>query len=69
MESINLKVNGMHCSGCEARIKNSLESIKGIKKIKASHKRGTVDISYDAGNISLGEIKENIEDLGFEVVE
>ncbi len=69
MESINLKVNGMHCSGCESRIKNSLESIKGIKKIKASHKSGTVDISYDAGNISLGEIKENIEDLGFEVVE
>lgn len=69
MENIKLKVNGMHCNGCESRIKNSLESIKGIKKVKASHEKGTVDILLDTSKVDLNDIKENIEDIGFEVVE
>lgn len=68
MENIILKVNGMHCAGCETRIKNALESIKGVKKVNANHSEKTVEISFRKNSDILDNIKETIEDLGFEVV-
>lgn len=69
MENITLKVSGMHCSGCEKRVKNALESIKGIKKVNASYLNQNVEITFKKNTASLDKIKEIIEDLGFKVEE
>ena len=37
MEEIILKVEGMHCSGCENRVKSALSQIDGIESVEASH--------------------------------
>lgn len=65
MKEINLKVKGMHCEGCENRIKNSLGTIDGVDEVIASHIDGTVLIKTNK-KIDLKDIKERIEDLGFE---
>ena len=44
MKEINLKVNGMHCKGCENRIKNLLSTIDGVDEVIANHINGTVVI-------------------------
>lgn len=67
MQKIIIKVNGMHCEGCENRIKNSLKEFNGIKYVQANHKTGKVIIEEENANID--EIKEQIENLGFEVKE
>lgn len=69
MENITLKVSGMHCSGCEKRVKNALESIKEIKKVNASYLNQNVEITFKKNTVSLDKIKEIIEDLGFKVEE
>lgn len=68
MEELVLKVEGMHCSGCENRVKNALEQIDGIEEVKASHEDGEVVITL-SHEVSMAEVKEAIEDLGFEVKE
>ena len=68
MKEINLKVNGMHCEGCENRIKNSLSTIDGIDEVTANHIYGTVVIKINK-NVDLEKAKETIEDLGFEIEE
>lgn len=68
MKEINLKVNGMHCEGCENRIKNSLSTIDGIDEVTANHIYGTVVIKINK-NVDLEKVKETIEDLGFEIEE
>ena len=68
MEELIIKVEGMHCSGCENRVKNALEQIEGIEKVKASHEDGEVVIKI-SHEVSMEEVKEAIEDLGFEVKE
>ena len=68
MKEINLKVKGMHCEGCENRIKNSLSTIDGIAEVIANHKDGTVIIKTNK-DIDLDNIKERIDDLGFEIEE
>ena len=68
MKEIKLKVKGMHCEGCENRIKNSLSTIDGISEVIASYSNGTVIIKTNK-NVELNQIKEIIDDLGFEIEE
>ena len=65
MKEIKLKVKGMHCEGCENRIKNSLSTIEGVDEVIANHVDGTVLVKTNK-EVDLDEIKEIIENLGFE---
>lgn len=68
MKELELNVNGMHCSGCENRIKNTVEKISGIKEVYANHETGKVKLVIKK-DIDIGIVKEKIANLGFEVVE
>ena len=61
MKEINLKVEGMMCTGCENRIQNAVKNMNGIKSVKADHTTGTVKIEAEDG-IEESKIKEKIED-------
>ena len=65
MKEINLKVIGMHCEGCEDRIKNSLSTIDGIEEVIANHIDGSVLIKTNK-EVDIEDIKEKIKELGFE---
>lgn len=68
MKELLIKVDGMHCEGCEKRIQNALKNLKEIKKVIANYKKGTVNIILKK-DISEVKIKEIIEDIGFFVKE
>ena len=67
MKKIELKVEGMHCEGCEKRIINSLSSRNGFLNVKANHEDGTVLIEVE-DEITKEEVASMMEDIGFEVV-
>lgn len=67
MKEIIIKVNGMVCGGCENRVQNAIKSTKGVKKVVADHQFGTVTILAKE-EINETEIKEKIENIGFEVI-
>ncbi len=67
MEKINLKVNGMVCTGCENRVKNALMNIEGVKKVSADHKKNLVTITLKE-QIEQNLIEKGIENLGYEIV-
>lgn len=64
MKETIIKVEGMMCTGCENRIQNAVSEIKGVESVKANHENGTVEIK---GTADINEIKQAIEDIGFEV--
>ena len=66
MKEINLKVEGMMCTGCENRIQHAVKNMNGIKSVKADHTTGTVKIEAEDG-IEESKIKEKIENIGFDV--
>ena len=68
MKEINLKVEGMMCTGCENRIQNAVKNMNGIKSVKADHTTGTVKIEAEDG-IEESKIKEKIENIGFDEIE
>ena len=66
MKETIIKVEGMMCTGCENRIQNAVSEIKGVESVKADHEKGIVEVK---GTADIKEVKEAIEDLGFEVKE
>ncbi|MBR2299704.1 MAG: heavy-metal-associated domain-containing protein [Alphaproteobacteria bacterium] len=67
MQEANLKVEGMRCHGCEMRVQNALLAIEGVKSVSANFEQKAVDVQFETP-ASLDDIKEKIDDLGFEVI-
>ena len=65
MKETNLKIEGMHCAGCSARLEKVLNNLEGVEIAKVSLEEKKATIKYDETKISLENIKESIEDAGF----
>ena len=71
MKELELNITGMHCSGCENRIKNVVLELKEVKKVEANHETGKVKITLkkDVSEEIVNNIKTSIEKLdGFKVL-
>ncbi len=66
MKEINLKVEGMACSGCENRIKNAVKTISGVDEVEANHETGVVKVKAE-DSVNIENIKEKIDSIGFDV--
>lgn len=56
------KVEGMHCSHCEAAVVRAVEALDGVESAKASASRNTLTIK---GKASLDDVKEAVEKAGY----
>jgi len=66
LQEITLNVTGMTCAHCEKAVTNALQDL-GVSKIKASAKKGTVNIVFSPENITLDAIKSEINEMGYHV--
>ena len=57
----------IHCGGCETRIQSVLTRIPGVEKVDASHKTQRVELALDPDVVSLQDIKDKLENLGYNV--
>jgi len=66
MEKI-MKIEGMMCGHCEARVKKTLEKIEGVAEAKVSHTEGTAIVILNA-EVSNETLKKAIEDQDYTVL-
>ena len=62
-----LSVKGMTCPSCEIKIENILKKIAGVKEVKASFAKSTVNVTYDAVQVEPEQLIAAITKLGYEV--
>lgn len=62
-----MKINGMMCGHCEARVKKTLEALEQVTEAVVSHEAGTAVVTLNA-EITNDELKKVIEDQDYEVV-
>lgn len=67
MEKVTLNVHGMSCGHCVKAVEGSVGALTGVSSVKVSLEAATVDIEYNAQEVSLDKIKETIDDQGYEV--
>ncbi len=63
-----IKVEGMTCGHCEETVRNSVNSLKGIKSVLVDLDKKQVNVDFDDTEINLEEISSKIQSVGFEVV-
>ena len=68
MERLELTVDGMHCEGCVASVRNALTSRGGVTVATARLDDGLVTVEFDPAAIDRAGIETAIEDAGFDVV-
>ena len=59
-----LKVEGMMCPHCEARVKAAVEAVEGVTSAIPSHKKNTVTVF---GQCDLEKVREVITAQGYQV--
>ncbi|MCM3716921.1 copper chaperone CopZ [Fictibacillus phosphorivorans] len=67
MEKITLKIEGMSCNHCVNAIEGSVGKLDGVSQTKVNLKEGNVEVEYDSSKVNLNEIKETIDDQGYDV--
>lgn len=67
MEKITLNVAGMSCNHCVKAVEGSVGALKGVTSVKVNLKAETVDVEFNPKDVTLDNIKETIDDQGYEV--
>lgn len=69
MKNVILNVSGMSCSHCENAIKNAVGNLEGVKGVIVDLTGKTVTVDYDESKVTLDNIKSEIDDQGYDVVD
>ncbi|MUV36836.1 Cu(+) exporting ATPase [Lentibacillus sp. JNUCC-1] len=63
-----LDVTGMTCEHCEKAVKGALENLEGVQTVEVNLGTGKVDVSYDDASVTIAQMREAVEDQGYDVV-
>lgn len=67
MKHVQLQVTGMSCAHCERAVKEALEALSGVSNVHVSLETGTVIASIDTAQVQEAQLKEAIEEAGYDV--
>ncbi|MBJ6363937.1 heavy-metal-associated domain-containing protein [Paenibacillus sp. GCM10012307] len=65
MKEATVKVQGMSCRSCVAKIEGAISAIGAEGHVNLE--QGTVDVRFDEGKIQINEIEEVIRKKGYNV--
>ena len=68
MKTETYTVNNMSCANCERRVRKALSETDGVTEAVVSLKDKTATVTYDETQTSPEELKETVDDLGYELL-
>ncbi|MGM0851176.1 MAG: copper chaperone CopZ [Bacillota bacterium] len=68
MQKESLTVEGMSCGHCVKAIESSVAKLDGVKSVQVSLEDKKVEVEFDGSQVKLDDIKETIDDQGYDVV-
>lgn len=63
MESMTLKIEGMSCGHCVARVEKTLKKLEGVEVRRVEI--GSAEIVYEPGQTPFAQIREALDDAGY----
>ncbi|MCL4515666.1 MAG: heavy metal translocating P-type ATPase [Firmicutes bacterium] len=66
LDKVELKVSGMSCASCSAKIEKGLRKMPGVVTASVNLATEKAVIEYDTSQVGVGDFKKTIEDLGYE---
>lgn len=69
-ERIDFTVMGdekLHCSGCETRVRFTLQRMPGIEHVAANAETQRVAVMFDPALLTADQIRTRLNEIGFDV--
>ena len=66
--TVTMKIEGMMCPHCEARVKSTLEAISGVEGADVSHKRGDAVVILST-SLDTSVLSDAVTAQGYKVTE
>ncbi len=67
-EQLTLRVANMHCEGCVDTMRNAVCKLPGIVNVTGDPEQQTLTVTYRAGTVTPGGIRQALAESGFRVV-
>jgi len=67
METTTLHISGMTCMGCVSSVTRVLKATPGVTDAQVTLQPAQAVVHYDASQTQLAQLKQAVEDAGFEV--
>lgn len=67
MQTKTLDVRGMTCGHCKMSVEGALKGLDGVSAVDVDLNAGKVEVTYDETKVSLENMKETVEDQGYDV--
>ena len=62
-----MKIEGMMCAHCEARVKKALEALTEVESAEVSHEKGTAVVTF-SGELADAALQKAVEDQDYKVL-
>ncbi|MDM5187083.1 copper chaperone CopZ [Bacillus sp. DX4.1] len=66
--TVTLNVQGMTCNHCKMAVTNTLQELAGVKNVEVELQAGTVAVEYDEKMVKVEQLKDAIEEQGYDIV-
>lgn len=63
MEHLRIKIDGMSCGHCVARVEKTLKKLDGVHVNRVEV--GSADLTYDSAKAPFATIREALDDAGY----
>lgn len=68
MENVTLNVQGMSCGHCVKAVETSVGALAGVQEVKVDLAEAKVTVAFDESAVTVDQIKETIDEQGYDVV-
>lgn len=69
MKTEIIKIEGMACSHCTGAVTDGISKMSGVSSVDVSLENKSATVTYDEEKVTIAEIGNVVEELGFEVVD
>lgn len=69
LTTVEIKIEGMTCTGCENTVTNAIMELSGINHAKLSYIKGNALVEFDNTKTSREEIVDAVNGSGYKAVE
>ncbi len=67
MQTVTLGVSGMTCGGCVRSVTKVLSGLEGVVRADVSLEQKRAQVDFDPQKVNVDQLKQAIEDAGYEV--
>lgn len=69
MTEVTIKVAGMSCGGCVRNVTGVLRALPGVTDAEVSLEESVAKVSYDPASVTLDELRQAVNDAGFDSID